>query len=115
MIQGLIISCYASLSPDPNIERMRLDLIDTLLHIGLKFRFGVKKGEAYSRSGAKTSKDFIYALDQFIAGRVHTKDVPDIARSLIKRVTELLANAQEIHTYFGSVQTDLEKVCLHRT
>ncbi|KAF7365957.1 hypothetical protein MVEN_00471100 [Mycena venus] len=97
-------------SPDPNVERMRLDLIDTLLDIGVKFRLGVKKGEAYSRSGAKVAKDFIYALDQFVAGGVHTKDVPDIARTLIKRVTELLANAREMHTYFGAVQTDLEKL-----
>ncbi|KAJ6603747.1 hypothetical protein B0H10DRAFT_641887 [Mycena sp. CBHHK59/15] len=99
-----------NLSPDPKIETMRLDLIDKLLDIGVKFRFGVKTGEAYSRSGVKVAKDFIYALDQFIVGGLHTKDVPDIARSLIKRVTELLANAKEMHAYFGAVQTDLEKL-----
>lgn len=93
---------------------MRLDLLDTLLNIGVKFRVGVKTGEAYSRSGAKVAKDYIYALDQFIVGGLHSKDVPDIARSLIKRVTELLANAKELHTYFGAVQTDLEEVCLQR-
>ncbi|KAJ7862877.1 hypothetical protein B0H14DRAFT_2739540 [Mycena olivaceomarginata] len=99
-----------NLSPDPTVETMRLDLIDTLLNIGVKFRVGVKTGEAYSRSGAKVAKDYIYALDQFIVGGLHSEDVPDIARSLIKRVTELLANAKELHTYFGAVQTDLEEL-----
>ncbi|KAJ7859462.1 hypothetical protein B0H14DRAFT_2746432 [Mycena olivaceomarginata] len=90
-----------NLSPDPTVEAMRLDLIDTLLNIGVKFRVGVKTGEAYSRSGAKVAKDYIYALDQFIVGGLHSKDVPDIARSLIKR---------ELHTYFGAVQTDLKEL-----
>ncbi|KAF8171207.1 hypothetical protein K438DRAFT_1940781 [Mycena galopus ATCC 62051] len=109
IIASKTVAIRKNLSPDPNIEAMCLDLIDTLLDIGVKFRFGVKTGDAHSQSGAKVAKDIIYILDQFIVGRLHTPDVPEIARSLMKRVTKLLANAKELHTYFGAIQTYLEK------
>jgi hypothetical protein len=80
---ALTLPWYASLFPDPNVETMHLNLINTLLDIGVKFCVGIKMGEACSRSGAKVVKDFIYALDQFIVGGLHAKDVPNILLEVV--------------------------------
>jgi hypothetical protein len=75
------------------------------------FQTGIEKGENFSRTGRKVSKDFIYTLEQLIAGGIRPKHVEDVAELLVKRVTELLDNAKDMHEYFGTVQTELEKVC----
>ncbi|KAJ7700323.1 hypothetical protein B0H17DRAFT_1128745 [Mycena rosella] len=97
-------------APNPEIEALRSELLTALSDAGVNFRLSLEQGEVYARAGAKVANNVIYPLEQFIAGKLETKHLPDIARSLDKPIAQLLENAKEMHGRFGGIQTELEKV-----
>ncbi|KAJ7739273.1 hypothetical protein DFH07DRAFT_778812 [Mycena maculata] len=97
-------------APHPEIEVLRSELLSALSDAGASFRLSLEQGEVYARAGSKVANNVIYPLERFIAGKLETKHLPDIARSLDKPITQLLENAKEMHGRFGAVQTELEKV-----
>ncbi|KAJ7038626.1 hypothetical protein C8F04DRAFT_1179640 [Mycena alexandri] len=107
---GSNVSCHVRSAPNPEIEGLRSELLTALSDAGGNFRLSLEQGEAYARAGTKVANNVIYPLEQFIAGKLETKHLPDIARSLDKPITQLLENAKEMHGRFGGIQTELEKV-----
>jgi hypothetical protein len=97
-------------APDAEIDRRRLEAVEALIDISAKFRLGIERGAAFSRAGFIVSNDFIYGLEQFLAGGLHSLNVKEMIKPLAKRVGMLLQDAKEMHLFFGAVQTDVDRV-----
>lgn len=84
--------------------------VAALVDISTKFTLGIERGTDYSRAGFVVATDYIYNIEQYIAGEVHARDVKEMVEPVAKRVGKLLENAKEMHTFFRSVQTDVDNV-----
>ncbi|KAF9463351.1 hypothetical protein BDZ94DRAFT_1259132 [Collybia nuda] len=97
-------------SPDPEINRRRLAAVAALIDISAKFVVGIERGTEYSRAGYVVATDYIYNIEWYIVGEVQPHHVREMVKPLARRVSGLLENAKEMHTFFGTVQTDVDKL-----
>lgn len=96
-------------APDPEINRRRLEAVNALVDISVKFKLGIERGALFSRAGFIVAKDFIYNIEQYLAGEVQSGDVKDMVGPLTKRVGKLLEDAKEMYNFFNDVQTDVNQ------
>ncbi|KAF9463349.1 hypothetical protein BDZ94DRAFT_1308866 [Collybia nuda] len=109
-IMDSALSMNDKASLDPEIDQRRIAAVNALVKISSKFAVGLERGTNLSRSGFVVATDYIYNIEEYIAGELEPHDVTEMVGPLVRRVDKLLENAKEMHTFFGDIQTDLDKV-----